>query len=101
MRTSSGSKGSTDFDGTGTISVANGATLDFYGNTQTHAVNVTLAGGANLTGSGGSFVGTGPTLSGTVTLNGTANINPGNNTLTISGPVTGAGGFTKGGGPMS
>ena len=77
-------EGSTDFDGSGTISVVNGGTLDFYGNTQTHNVNVILAGGANLTTNGGG----GPTLAGTVTLNGIANFGL-NNNLTISGKITG------------
>ena len=66
-------EGSTDFDGTGTITVAAGATLDFWQNTQSFTVNVNLANTANLTTNDGA--GVGPTLTGTITLNGIANLN--------------------------
>ncbi|MCL4204010.1 MAG: autotransporter-associated beta strand repeat-containing protein, partial [Pirellulaceae bacterium] len=83
-------EGSTDFDGTGTIAVANGTTLDFYASNSTHAVNINLAGGANVTTNGSG----GPTVSGAVTLSGIANLGL-NYNLTLSGRVTGAGGFNK------
>ncbi|ADB16950.1 autotransporter-associated beta strand repeat protein [Pirellula staleyi DSM 6068] len=90
-------EGSTIYGGAGIVSVANGATLDLWANTQTHSVNVTLAGGANLTANGSGNA----TLSGTVLLNGVANINTNNNSglsnLNISGAVTGSGGINKGG----
>ncbi|HOD82687.1 MAG: Autotransporter-associated beta strand repeat protein [Planctomycetes bacterium ADurb.Bin126] len=77
-------EGSTVFDGSGTIAVAGGATLDFYANTATHSPNVTLQNGANLTTNGSG----GPTISGAVTVNGTANVVT-NYNLTLSGQVSG------------
>ena len=71
------------------ISVAGGATLDFWGNNRDHAVNIALANTANLTSNGGGT----PVLSGTVTLTGTSNISANNNSglsnMTINGQVTG------------
>jgi autotransporter-associated beta strand protein len=83
-------EGSTDFDGSGTVSVVNGATFDFWNNTQSHTVNVALAAGANLTANGGG----GPTLTGTVTANGAANIVT-NNNITLAGTLAGAGTINK------
>ncbi|NLF73507.1 MAG: hypothetical protein GX575_31100, partial [Candidatus Anammoximicrobium sp.] len=85
-------EGSTAFGGAGPISVASSATLDFYSNAQTYAVNLTLAGGANVTTNDGA--GAGPTLTGAVTLNGTATFNL-EKDLTINGQVTGAGHLNK------
>ncbi len=79
-------EGATDFDGGRTITLAGGATLDFYSNTQTHDVNVSLANGANLTSSG---IGNGPILPGNVTLTGNANVG-GGIPITIDGLVAGA-----------
>jgi len=85
-------EGSTRHDGPGTITVATGATLDFYANTQTHGPALSLLNGSNLTTSGSG----GPTLSGAVGITGAANI-VANYNLTLNGPVTG-GGFAKSGG---
>ena len=76
-----------------TITVASGARLDYWGTTITHDQNFVLNGGtvsANSTSS--------PSLSGTITLNTGANTigagsEYGSPTLTITGQITGDGGF--------
>jgi hypothetical protein len=55
-------EGTTRYGGSGTITVAGGATLDFWNNAQTHSPDVVLANNSDLTVNGGS--GTGPTLTG-------------------------------------
>ncbi|WP_254508011.1 beta strand repeat-containing protein [Anatilimnocola floriformis] len=91
-------EGTTAYNGTGTISVATGATLDVYGATpQTHSVNIALVPGANFTtSSSGSALGPGPVFTGSLTLsgNGNANMNLVRDT-TFTGQVTGTGGFNK------
>jgi autotransporter-associated beta strand protein len=82
-------EGSTRYEGSGTITVASGATLDFYLNSQTHSPNITLQNASNLTAQGGG----GPTFSGNVTLSGTPNIVTSND-ITLTGQVTGSG-FAK------
>ncbi|MDF1754557.1 MAG: autotransporter-associated beta strand repeat-containing protein, partial [Verrucomicrobiales bacterium] len=92
-------EGNTDFDSAGTIDVASGAKLDFWSNTQTHDVDVVLAGGAILSSSSSS---SSPTvINGTVTLNGVVNIGATEpdttfqRDLVISGNVEGVGGINK------
>ena len=88
-------EGSTDYNAATpvTITVASGARLDYWGTTITHDQNFVLNGGtvsANSTSS--------PSLSGTITLNTGANTigagsEYGSPTLTITGQITGDGGF--------
>lgn len=77
-------EGSSVYGGSGTIAVAGGTTLDFYGTSATHTPTITLANGANLSANGGG----GPTLSGPVAITGTANVIT-NNNITLSGQVSG------------
>ncbi len=92
-------EGSSDFDGTGTITVSSGANLDFWSNSRTHEVDIVLAGGAILTSSSSASYAT--TLNGAVTLNGVASIGSNQSDtiyhrdLVISGNVVGAGGINK------
>jgi autotransporter-associated beta strand protein len=80
-----------------TIQVASGAALDYWGTTIVHNQNIVLNGGRVSVNSA-----TAPTLSGTLTLNAPNNtIGVGNEwlspTLTITGKITGVGGFTLNG----
>lgn len=80
-----------------TIRVASGAALDYWGTTIVHNQNIELNGGRVSVNSA-----TAPTLSGTLTLNAANNtIGVGNEwlspTLTITGKITGAGGFALNG----
>ena len=83
--------GTTVLGGTGTATVRSGGDL-YFENFQTHSINIILDDGALLRG--GFPVGGGPTLTGTVTLNGMTQIRAWH-AMTISGPVTGSGGFSK------
>jgi fibronectin-binding autotransporter adhesin len=81
----------TSFGGTGTISAASGTTLQFWNNPNTHSVNTSLANNANLRSHGGG----GPTLTGNMALTGgIANIQT-VNPMTLTGNISGIGGFTK------
>ncbi|MDZ7617622.1 MAG: autotransporter-associated beta strand repeat-containing protein [Patescibacteria group bacterium] len=77
-----------------TISVASGARLDYWGTTIAHNPNIVLNGGTVSVNSNST-----PSFSGTITLNAGSNIiGVGNEyqgpTLTVTGQITGAGGFT-------
>lgn len=92
-------EGSTNFNAAtpATIRVANGAALDFWGTSIVHNQNIELSGGRVSANSSGT-----PSLSGTLTLNaGNNTIGAGNEylspTLTITGKITGVGGFTLNG----
>src|SRR5581483_6083210 len=73
-----------------TLSVSNGATLQFYQNAVVLTKPVLLAAGATLQPASGSVVYGGP-----VTLAGNATFNVSGTSLTVTNSILGPGGFTK------